>query len=317
MGGTSASATLGAMTALPQPVASTADPTVVPDWWRRPGLDAVEGRLVIAGRDAEALARMRGTPRFVYDLERVRENVLAMHSCRATCGARLPASLRAQGQPRTGGPGRAPRDGAAGEPDALGIDACSPGEVELALASGWTAAEISYTGTNCSERDLDVICGAGVHLNLDAVSQVERVGRRAPGSTIGLRVNPMIGAGYNDHLTYAGERPTKLGITADRLDDALAAVRRHGLVVDTLHFHAGSGWLADGLSSFEAALAAVVELAGRIVRGRPPASGGQRRRRHRSHRPPGRTPRGPRRLRWLSSLGTSRPLGRRGRLRAG
>ena len=262
----SASATLGAMTALPQPVASATDPTVVPDWWRRPGLDAVEGRLVIAGRDAEALARMRGTPRFVYDLERVRENVLAMHTAarRAGLDYRLRFALKANREPEVLAVLRGM--GAAGEPDALGIDACSPGEVELALASGWTAAEISYTGTNCSERDLDVICGAGVHLNLDAVSQVERVGRRAPGSTIGLRVNPMIGAGYNDHLTYAGERPTKLGITADRLDDALAAVRRHSLIVDTLHFHAGSGWLADGLSSFEAALAAVVELAGRIVK---------------------------------------------------
>ena len=237
----------------------------VPDWWRRPGLDAVAGRLVIAGRDAEALARARGTPRFVYDLERLRENARALHAAarRAGLDHRLRFALKANREPEVLAALRGL--GAAGEPDAVGIDACSPGEVEHALANGWTGAEISYTGTNCSERDLDVILGAGVHINLDAVSQVERVGRRAPGTTIGLRVNPMIGAGYNDGLAYAGARPTKLGITADRLDDALAATRRYGLVVDTVHLHAGSGWLADGLSAFEAALVATVHVARQLI----------------------------------------------------
>ncbi len=239
-------------------------PMAAPDWWRRPGLDAVEGRLIIAGRDAESLARAGGTPRFVYDLERVRENGRAVHAAaeRADLEHHLRFALKANREPEVLAALRGL--GRAGEPGCVGIDACSPGEVELALAEGWAAAEISYTGTNSSERDLDVILGAGVHINLDAVSQVERVGRRAPGSTVGLRVNPMIGAGYNDGLAYAGSRPTKLGITADRLDDALAALRRHDLVVDTLHFHAGSGWLADGLATFEAALAAVVPLAGRL-----------------------------------------------------
>jgi len=237
----------------------------VPDWWRRPGLDAVAGRLVIAGRDAEALARARGTPRFVYDLERLRENARALHAAarRAGLDHRIRFALKANREPEVLAALRGL--GAAGEPDAVGIDACSPGEVEHALANGWTGAEISYTGTNCSERDLDVILGAGVHINLDAVSQVERVGRRAPGTTIGLRVNPMIGAGYNDGLAYAGARPTKLGITADRLDDALAATRRYGLVVDTVHLHAGSGWLADGLSAFEAALVATVHVARQLI----------------------------------------------------
>lgn len=263
-GSVTGSATLDAMASTASTTAAPRPATAAPDWWRRPGLDAVEGRLVIAGRDAESLARVGGTPRFVYDLERVRENARAMHAAarRAGLDSRLRFALKANREPEVLAALRGL--GRAGESGSVGIDACSPGEVELALAEGWAAAEISYTGTNCSERDLDVILGAGVHINLDAVSQVERVGRRAPGSTIGLRVNPMIGAGYNERLAYAGSRPTKLGITADRLDDALAAARRHDLAVDTLHFHAGSGWLADGLASFEAALAEVVALAGRL-----------------------------------------------------
>jgi diaminopimelate decarboxylase len=155
--------------------------------------------------------------------------------------------------------------GAPGSPDAIGIDACSPGEVTHALANGWRPEEISHTGTNVSERDLDVLLAHPIRLNLDAVRQLERVGRRAPGRTVGIRINPGAGAGYTEHLSYAGERPTKFGVTADRLDDAIAAVRRHSLVVDTMHFHAGSGWLGDQLDGFEQALVNATTFLDRLL----------------------------------------------------
>jgi diaminopimelate decarboxylase len=155
--------------------------------------------------------------------------------------------------------------GGPGQSDAIGIDACSPGEVLRALECGWLAEEISFTGTNVSERDLDVLLAHAIHINLDAISQIERLGRRAPGRAIGLRINPSAGAGYHAGLAYSGERPTKFGILEDRLDDALAAAARHDLTIDTIHFHAGSGWLADGLASFEAALARVAPIAARLI----------------------------------------------------
>src|SRR5665647_2063303 len=48
------------------------------DWWQRPGLEARGGRLLVAGRDAETLAREHGTPLFVYDLTHIEENVRAL-----------------------------------------------------------------------------------------------------------------------------------------------------------------------------------------------------------------------------------------------
>jgi diaminopimelate decarboxylase len=136
--------------------------------------------------------------------------------------------------------------------------------VERAIECGWRPDEISYTGTNVSERDLDALLARGIHLNLDAISQIERYGRRAPGTAIGIRIDPGAGAGYNEHLEYAGDRPTKFGIGLERLDDAVAAAARHGLRVDTVHFHAGSGWLADGLGGFERALLPAVEAVERL-----------------------------------------------------
>ncbi|HEY6569643.1 MAG TPA: hypothetical protein VIZ22_05105 [Candidatus Limnocylindrales bacterium] len=243
------------------------EPTVVsaPSWWRRPGLDVAGDRLSVNGADLEALVREHGTPLFVYDLARPVETVRALQGALDRAGVRhvVRFALKSCPDPRIlavlrglGGPG---------DPASVGIDACSPGEVLHALDNGWQPGEISHTGTNVSERDLDVLLAHPIRINLDAVSQIERLGRRAPGRTIGIRINPAAGAGYTDKLAYAGDRPTKFGVTDDRFDDAIAAVRRHGLIVDTLHFHAGSGWLGDQVDGFEAALAKSVRYLDRLL----------------------------------------------------
>jgi diaminopimelate decarboxylase len=229
-------------------------PAPAPTWWRRPGFDVADGRLVLDGADLEALLREHGSPLFVYDLARPVENLRALQAAlrRAALPCTIRFALKSCPDPRILAVLRGM--GEPGTPDGVGIDACSPGEVLHALANGWAPGAISHTGTNVSERDLDVLLAHPIRLNLDGVSQLERVGRREPGRTVGIRINPGAGAGYTEHLAYAGDRPTKFGVSADRLDDAIAAVRRHGLVVDTMHFHAGSGWLGDQLDGFEAAL---------------------------------------------------------------
>jgi diaminopimelate decarboxylase len=248
-------------------VTAEVEPLAVPapTWWRRPGLDVIDGNLSVNGADLHALAREHGTPLFVYDLARPAENVRELQGAlrRAGLTYRVRFALKASPDPVILGVLRGL--GASGSQDAVGIDACSPGEVTHALAHGWLPDEISHTGTNVSERDLDVLLAHPIRLNLDAVSQLERVGRRAPGRTVGIRINPGAGAGYTEHLAYAGERPTKFGVTADRLDDAIEVARRYGLVIDTLHFHAGSGWLGDQVDGFERALLAATSFLDRLV----------------------------------------------------
>jgi diaminopimelate decarboxylase len=234
-------------------------------WWVRPGLDIdADGRLRIAGEDAEALARAHGTPLFVYDRARFAENARRLQAALTGTGLpfRLRFALKANPLPKMLEVFRGL--GAPGTGQSVGIDACSPGEVDRAIECGWRPDEISYTGTNVSERDLDVLLALGIHLNLDAISQIERFGRRARGGVIGIRIDPGVGSGYNEHLEYAGDRPTKFGIGLDRLDEAVAAAAAHDLTIDTVHFHAGSGWLADGLAGFERALVVGVEAVERL-----------------------------------------------------
>jgi diaminopimelate decarboxylase len=231
-------------------------------WWARPGLEVRDGRLAIAGRDAEAIAREHGTPLYVYDLVRVEEQVRALQRALAGAGLRhrVRFALKAQREP---GFLRFLRGlGSPGAIQSVGIDVCSPGELRWALDHGWESSEISYTGTNLSERDLDVILDGGVHLNVDLLSQLDRVGRRAPGSRVGIRVNPRIGAAYpGGGQSYAGDRPTKFGIYPERLDDAIAIVRRHGLIADTVHVHAGYLFLSDALGQVRETMRRVAEAA--------------------------------------------------------
>jgi diaminopimelate decarboxylase len=223
-------------------------------WWAREGLEPRSGRLHFAGRDAEELAREHGTPLYVYDPARVEANARRLKGALEAAGVRhqMLFALKANRHPAV-----LSRLRSAGF---LGIDACSPNEVSLALESGWKAEEISYTGTNLSPRDLDRILAHPVILNLDSLSAVRRVGARAPGRPIGLRLNPRVGTGYSAQLTYAGEKPTKFGIYEDQIEDAFAEARRHDLRIRGFHFHIGSGWLRDGIDAFHEACRRVAEI---------------------------------------------------------
>ena len=148
-----------------------------------------------------------------------------------------------------------------------GIDASSPGEVELALREGFSADRVSFTGTNISERDLDVLLATGVHVNVDLLSQLRRYGRRAPGTAVGIRVNPRAGGAYagGGETLYSGAGPTKFGIYEEGLDEALSIAAEHGLTIDTVHMHVGDGFLDDGLPGFEAAVERLAAIAQRLI----------------------------------------------------
>jgi diaminopimelate decarboxylase len=234
-------------------------------WWTRSGLGVQEGRLMIAGRDAETIAREHGTPLFVYDLERIGEQARALRDAfaRRESPFILRLAMKAQRDPSVLAYIR--------ELGFVGIDASSPGEVEYAMKHGWRAEEISYTGTNVSERDLDVTLERGVHMNLDLLSQLERYGRRAPGTNVGIRVNPRAGATWSGGVwergesLYAAAKPTKFGIYEERLDDAIAIAKRFDLSIDTVHVHVGDGFLTDGLPQFEVVIDRVSEFLRRLV----------------------------------------------------
>src|SRR5271169_1732620 len=104
-----------------------------PTWWMRPGLEPRAGRLCVAGRDAEALAREHGTPLFAFDLTDIADRVRRVQAALAATGlcSRVRFALKAQREPEVLALLRGL--GAPGTSQSVGVDVCSPGEVAWAL----------------------------------------------------------------------------------------------------------------------------------------------------------------------------------------
>lgn len=225
-------------------------------WWERDDLHYEDGRLHFAGHDIAGLAAQTDGPLYVYSLDRVEANVDRIRAALALteCPTNLYYAMKAN---RYG-----PLLIQLVNSGKCGVDACSPDEVDLALACGFLAKDISFTGTGVSNRDLDRLLANGVHINCDTVGMVRRIGERAPGATIGIRVNPGLGIGYadNERLTYSGGVTTKFGVYAEQWPEALAMARNYGLTISTLHFHVGCGYLNGQLDRWEAAVAGALRF---------------------------------------------------------
>jgi len=218
-------------------------------WWERDDLNYAEGRLQFAGADLARLAYSAGTPTFVYHAARVVTNLNRLaaalttrqvphkifYALKANRFLPLVTYLKLTAQ--------------------CGLDVCSPNELLLARQVGFAERDITYTNTSVSDNDLDVLARhPQVHVNCDALSTIRRLGQRCPGRTIGIRINPQVGAGYHAGLHYSGHKATKFGLYQDRFGEALALARQYDLQVKTLHFHFGSGYLTPQLEALAAAL---------------------------------------------------------------
>jgi diaminopimelate decarboxylase len=207
-------------------------------WWEREDLTYRNGRLFSGNRDLLEFVQSAGTPVYVYNSDRIKKNITRLAANLKAAGVRfkifyalkanrylpLVTYLKLLGR--------------------CGVDVCSPGELMLARQVGFREEEITYTGTSVANEDLDCLQRhPGVRVNCDAISTIKRFGERCPGRTIGIRINPRLGAGYNETLRYAGDTPTKFGIYQERFQEALDIAQAHGLQVKTLHFHIGSGYL--------------------------------------------------------------------------
>ncbi len=207
-------------------------------WWEREDIQYRNGRLYFGNQDLPEFAESAGTPVYVYNSNRIKNNLTRLETHLANAGVRfkifyalkanrylpLVTYLKLTGR--------------------CGVDVCSPAELRLSRQVGFCEEEITYTGTSVSNEDLDCLRKhPGVQVNCDAISTIKRLGQRCPDRPIGIRINPGLGAGYNETLRYAGDKPTKFGIYRERFQEALEAARIYNLQIKTLHFHIGSGYL--------------------------------------------------------------------------
>ncbi len=223
-------------------------------WWQRDDLCYRDKQLFFAGQKVTELARQFGTPTFFYNTQRLKDNISRLHSALQHAGFtdryRILYAMKANRF--------APLLTFLKNTGLVGIDACSPNEVEHAISCGFRASDISFTNTSLSREDYDRLARLdGLSMNVDSLTAIRNWGERAQqgkaGRRIGIRVNPAIGLGRadNDKLQYSGANTSKFGIYKEQFPDAIALAKQYDLKIVKIHFHTGCGYLTPQLDCWE------------------------------------------------------------------
>jgi diaminopimelate decarboxylase len=140
----------------------------------------------------------------------------------------------------------------------FGCDAVSPGEIYMARQAGFTPDNIWFTCSSVSDNDLRGIDDPAIVINVNSMSEVDRIiGLDLP-NPIAIRVNPDIGAGHHADVVTAGAG-VKFGIDLAEVDAARTVVEDSGRRVVGLHAHIGSG--VDSLAPLLESARRLLELA--------------------------------------------------------
>ena len=145
------------------------------------------------------------------------------------------------------------------------VDAVSAAEIRRALAAGYaTEGEpppIVFTADVFDHEALDLCVQRDVHVNCGSPDMIDQLGRRAPGRSITLRINPGFGHGHSQK-TNTGGKQSKHGIWHEQVADCLARARTYDLTVSGLHMHIGSGTDLEHLSQICRAMEKVAKTVG-------------------------------------------------------
>jgi len=178
------------------------------------------------------LARAHGTPLWVYDADRIVQQIASLRQFdvirfaqKANSNTHILRLMRAQG---------------------VQVDAVSLGELERALAAGYQPgvqgdhAEIVFTADLFDRATLARVAALGVPANCGSIDMLDQLGAVSPGHSVWLRINPGFGHGHSNKTNTGGEQ-SKHGIWHTDLPLACARIRANGLQLLGLHMHIGSG----------------------------------------------------------------------------
>lgn len=194
--------------------------------------ESKDGKMVFAGMNVEDIAEEFGTPCYVNDEQRIRENYRNVYkafsrymdtsihyACKANTSLAVLRVLEQEGS---------------------GIDAVSIGEIKACLKAGFTPDRIMYTGVFVSTEELRQVVDSGVMINLDSISEMERLAQMKPGADVSFRITPGVGSGHGDKV-ITGNKGAKFGIPKDKVVETYLRAQDLGLNPVGIHAHIGSG----------------------------------------------------------------------------
>eukprot|EP00698_Gefionella_okellyi_P004157 TRINITY_DN1387_c0_g1_i3.p1 TRINITY_DN1387_c0_g1~~TRINITY_DN1387_c0_g1_i3.p1 ORF type:complete len:360 (+),score=69.96 TRINITY_DN1387_c0_g1_i3:283-1362(+) len=126
----------------------------------------------------------------------------------------------------------------------MGAEVASPGELAIALKAGFPAKMIVLDSPAKTMRELTLALEKGLHLNVDNLQELERVNTLVASGkyrdvSVGLRVNPQIGAGSLLDLSTA-TLSSKFGFGLRDIGDGIVDLFRQHAFLTRLHCHVGS-----------------------------------------------------------------------------
>ena len=208
--------------------------TIVVKQFQKP-LENREGKLYFDGVSAMELAEQFDTPLYVVSESRIRENYTRLHNALAQNYKKVRIYYAAKANSNLSVLKILETEGAC-------LDVVSPGEVSMALATGFPAERILFTGTSARNDELKFLAGSNVTVNVDSLSQLDRLLKIAVPKILSVRVNPEIGAGHHDHCITAGKN-TKFGLWESNALKAYRQAKNAGVERFGIHMHVGSGVL--------------------------------------------------------------------------
>lgn len=148
------------------------------------------------------------------------------------------------------------------------VDAVSSGEIHRAIAAGFEPVgdppPIVFTADIFDRETLDLIIDQNIPVNIGSPDMLEQLGRRAPGRSITLRINPGFGHGHSAKTNTGGES-SKHGIWHEQLEDCVALASKYDLSVTGLHMHIGSGTDFEHLSQVVDSMQTMVRRVGKTI----------------------------------------------------
>ena len=211
----------------------------------------------IGGADTVELAQEYGTPLYVVDEERIKDNYNRVFNSFSKHYPDFKIFYAAKANTNLSVMRILEKCGSC-------IDAVSPGEVFTSLKTGFSPDRILFTGNNVTNDELEYIDGTGVRINLDSVSLLERLAKLVDPEDykISFRVNPMVGAGHHEHVITGGEM-SKFGIKENEAVEVYKIAKEMGFIPVGIHAHIGSGILDP--EPFKLVTSVLMDIAGKIA----------------------------------------------------
>ncbi|MBN1432393.1 MAG: diaminopimelate decarboxylase [Methanomicrobiaceae archaeon] len=223
-------------------------------------LSIKNGHLYIGQHDTVELAGQYGTPCYVSDEERIRQNFLRYNSALREHYGDIQLLYAAKANGNLSVMRVLASLGA-------GADVFSSGELHLALLAGMSPEKLLFNGSSKSVEDLELAVDKGVRVSVDSFDELRQLSEVAKNKgaevEISFRINPALEVPTHPKIA-TGLATSKFGIPAGQILDAYkAAIESDNVTPVGMHCHIGSQIL--DVAPFAKAAEVMVDLAGKIT----------------------------------------------------